>query len=129
MKLYSESTKAFYAIEFLDDYKAAGTLPDDVKEVTDKQESALRFKLLPNPDQRPPIPKIVSMKQARLALLQFGLLANVNNAIAAGSEAEKIIWEFASDVNRSDPLVAMLAGGLNLKEVDLDALFTLAATL
>jgi hypothetical protein len=43
MKLYSSKTKGFYAINLLEEYKAAGSLPDDVREVTDEEEAALRY--------------------------------------------------------------------------------------
>ena len=82
-------------------------------------------------DALPPsvIPAVVSMRQARLALLQSGLLSQVNTAITSGSEADKITWEYATEVNRQDTLVQNLAIGLGLSESDLDNLFTLASTL
>lgn len=75
------------------------------------------------------IPTVVSMRQARLALLQGGLLTTVNTAIETGSEADIITWEYATEVNRADTLVANLATGLGLSETDLDNLFLLASTL
>lgn len=85
----------------------------------------------PEPYVEPPapIPTVVPMRQARLALLQQNLLATVNAAIAAGSEADQITWEYATEVDRNSPLVANMAAALNLTEQDLDNLFTLAATL
>ena len=81
-----------------------------------------------NPTE-PTIPTSVSMRQARLALLQQGLLATVNAAIAAGGEADKIAWEYATEVDRSDVLVQNLAAGLGLTSAQLDDLFLLASTL
>ena len=75
------------------------------------------------------IPLTVSMRQARLALLQSGLLEVVNQAIANGNEADKITWEYATEVQRSDSLVKNLASKLGLSEKDLDNLFLLASTL
>jgi hypothetical protein len=77
----------------------------------------------------PAIPSIVSMRQARLALLQSGLLSTVSAAIAAGGEADQIEWEYATEVNRNQPLVQNMKAGLNLSDADLDNLFTLAASL
>lgn len=71
----------------------------------------------------------VSMRQARLALLQSGLLATVEAAIATGSEADQITWEYATEVRRGDPLVVNLSASLGLTEQQLDDLFKLAATL
>jgi hypothetical protein len=77
----------------------------------------------------PVIPSIVSMRQARLALLQSGLLSTVSAAIAAGGEADQIEWEYAAEVNRNQPLVQNMKAGLGLTDADLDNLFTLAASL
>ena len=78
---------------------------------------------------QPVIPSIVSMRQARLALLQNNLLDAVNTAINAGNDADKITWEYATEVNRSDALVQNMATALQLSETDLDNLFILAASL
>ena len=75
------------------------------------------------------IPTVVTMRQARLALLASGLLPTVNAAVAGGDEATKITWEFSSEVQRSNPLITTLAAALALTDSQLDDLFTLAATL
>lgn len=79
------------------------------------------------------VPRSVSMRQARLALLDSGLLQLVNNAIAAmhGTEGEaaRIEWEYATEVRRDSPLVGALAGPLNLTEAELNQLFISAAGL
>lgn len=81
----------------------------------------------------PAIPEVVTMRQARLALLQVGLLAQVNTAVAnmpgAAGDAARIEWEFSSTVERNRPLVQSLIGALGLTESQLDDLFRLAATL
>jgi hypothetical protein len=77
----------------------------------------------------PIIPSVVTMRQARLALLQSNLLATVEQAVSAGSEADKITWEYATEVHRSETLVQNLAVGLGLSETDLDNLFLLASSL
>jgi hypothetical protein len=86
------------------------------------------FSAPPAPIKSPP--KIVSMRQARLALLQAGLLSTVNTAIAAmtgdAGEAARIEWEYATEVNRDKALVQSLALSLNLTETQLDNLFIAA---
>jgi hypothetical protein len=67
------------------------------------------------------------MRQARLALLQAGLLDQVDAAIT--DPAARIEWEYATTVERNSSLVQSLASGLGLTEPQLDDLFTLAATL
>lgn len=74
-------------------------------------------------------PKSVTMRQARLALLQSGLLGQVNAAVAAADEATKITWDYSSEVHRDHPFVATLAAALKLSDSQLDDLFTLAASL
>lgn len=81
----------------------------------------------------PPVPQIVTMRQARLALLAAGKLATVNTAIAgmtgAQGEAARIEWEFSSEVTRTQPLVTSMGQVLNLNDAQLDALFIAAAAI
>ena len=80
------------------------------------------------------VPTVVTMRQARLALLQAGLLNQVDVAIAALEDpvqrsAARVEWEYATEVNREYPWVRILAVALELTEQRLDDLFTLAKTL
>jgi len=79
------------------------------------------------------IPQIVSMRQARLALLGAGLLANVNAAVAgmtgAAGDAARIEFEYAQEVRRDSALVQSLVAGLGLTAAQLDALFIAGAAL
>lgn len=115
-------------LHWLDDAAFAYMLPPGCVEITDFEADALRTAVLP-----PAIPEVVTMRQARLALLQSGLLAQVNTAIANMSgidgDAARIEWEFSNTVERNQPLVQSLIGALGLTEAQLDDLFTLAATL
>ena len=85
---------------------------------------------LPEP---PYVPSVVSMRQARLALLGAGLLASVDAAIdslpSPQKEAARIEWEYATDVQRSSGLVPMMGLALGLDDAALDALFIEAAAL
>jgi hypothetical protein len=77
------------------------------------------------------VPAFVTMRQARLALLQAGLLDTVNNTVAnmtgPQGDAARIEWEFSSEVYRNRPLVLALAQMLNWSDAELDALFISAA--
>lgn len=80
------------------------------------------------------VPTVVTMRQARLALLQVGLLNQVETAIAAVEDpvqrqAVQIEWEYAIEVDMTHPWVQHLATALSLTEAQLDDLFNLAATL
>lgn len=85
------------------------------------------------PVVKPPVPAQVTMRQARLALLQAGKLSAVDTAIAAlpspQKEAAQIEWEFSSAVDRDRPFVKTLGPMLGLTEDQLDDLFRLAITL
>lgn len=78
-------------------------------------------------------PQAVTMRQARLALLQQGLLPQVQLAIdslpSPQKEAAQIEWDYSSEVHRDKPFVLTLGAALGLTEVQLDDLFTLASTL
>lgn len=81
----------------------------------------------------PPVPASVTMRQARLALLQAGHLAAVTAALAAtpgmAGEAARIEWEYASTLERDSVLVQAFAAQLGLSGAALDALFSTAASL
>lgn len=79
----------------------------------------------PMPDPVPEIPQVVTMRQARLALLSRGMLAGIDAAVQAMGEAARIEWEFADTVARSHPLVQ----AIGLTEAQLDELFVEAAAL
>lgn len=79
------------------------------------------------------VPQTVTMRQARLALVQYNLLTQVNTAVGnmpgAAGDTARIEWEFSSTVERNRPLVQALGAALGLTEAQLDDLFRLAATL
>lgn len=76
------------------------------------------------------VPQAVTMRQARLALLGAGLLAQVNTAVAnmpgADGDAARIEWEYAQEVRRDSPLVAALSATFGWTSAQLDDLFVLA---
>ena len=79
---------------------------------------------------KPAVPSVVTMRQARLALLQAGVLPLVESAIASmESPAAQIEWDYSQEVNREQPLVKQLAEALNLTSDQLDNLFLEASKL
>jgi len=75
------------------------------------------------------VPQIISMRQARLALIQSGLYDAINTAIKTMSPDIQVEWEYATEVKRSYGLILGLAEELGLTERELDELFVLGATL
>ena len=96
------------------------------------------------PDAQPPalpeyvpvvvaVPEVVTMRQARLALLGAGLLAQVDAAIASMPEPQRtaasIEWEYSNALQRSNPFVSQLGAALGLDDAAIDAMFVEAAKL
>lgn len=142
MYFYSGSTGGFYLTEVHGD-----AMPSDAVSVSDERHSELLLaqrngqRIISDSNGQPvaadhppaPAPRVVTMRQARLALLEAGRLADVNHAIAAlegsAQAAALIEWEYAQTVERDSPFVAQLASALELGDDALNDLFELAATL
>ena len=76
------------------------------------------------------LPSVLTMRQARLALLQAGLLATVEDAIMNGTdEAMKIEWEYATEVRRDWTSLIALTEALGMTSDELDNLFILGGSL
>ena len=75
----------------------------------------------------------VTMRQARLALAQQGLLQTVEDAIALIPEPDRskisVEWEYSAIVERGSSWIGVLAPALGLSDEQMDDLFKLAATL
>lgn len=93
---------------------------------------------IPQPEfEEPPVepepfkPKSVTMRQARLALLEAGHYSSVQTAINAIEDtiirqASQIEWEYAATVDRDSSFTQGMANALGLTEQDMDNLFMLA---
>ncbi|ASJ79181.1 hypothetical protein P26059A_0029 [Curvibacter phage P26059A] len=93
---------------------------------------------IPQPEpEEPPVepepfkPKSVTMRQARLALLEAGYYSSVQTAINAIEDpiirqASQIEWEYAATVDRNSSFTQGMANALGLTEQDMDNLFMLA---
>lgn len=69
----------------------------------------------------------VTPRQARLALLAAGLLDQVEATVKAAGGATQIAWDYATEINRTDPLIASIGSGLSLSDAQIDALFRYAS--
>lgn len=68
-------------------------------------------------------------RQARLALASAGVYEAVQTAVAAVSDQARIEWEYATMVERTNPIITEMQGALGMSDEDLDNLFELAVTL
>lgn len=86
-----------------------------------------------NAPPAPVVPGAVTMRQARLALLNAGLLSQVDVLIGAlpspQKEAAQIEWEYSQEVQRHNGFVSLLAPSMGLTEAQLDQLFITAGGL
>ena len=71
----------------------------------------------------------VTMRQASLALLNAGLLDDVESLVATLPRAYQIEWERASVVQRDNQLVEIVRQQQGMTSGQIDDLFALAATL
>ena len=81
------------------------------------------------PEAADPLPVVVrsiDARRLRLALLQMGLLNDVETSLSKLGRAAQIDWEYATTIREDYPLVVALATNLGL---DTDAIFTLASSL
>ena len=113
-------------IQMLRDDAAAFATPLTEYEVLIAEVEAAIVPYVPPP---PVIPQSITIRQARLALLGAGLLDTVNAGMAGMGQSAQIEWEFASEVQRSNPLIGAMAAALGMTDAQLDDLFTLGSTL
>jgi hypothetical protein len=77
------------------------------------------------------VPEQVTMRQARLALLQAGLLDRVQTALAqmpgVEGQAARIEWEYSQVVRRDKPFVLAVGELLGMTPAQMDQLFITAS--
>lgn len=87
----------------------------------------------PEPDPGPGVPQEVTMRQARLALLNAGLLDAAQGVIDALPQPQRrqaqIEWEYALSVRRDHPLIALMISEGLATAAQVDGLFVSAAGL
>lgn len=76
----------------------------------------------------PPVPASVTPLQMRKAIRQLGLKPSVDALIATLDEEIVEAWEYATEILRSNPLIAMAASALEMDAGQTDDLFRLAKT-
>ncbi|PPB58763.1 hypothetical protein CDQ71_00255 [Campylobacter hyointestinalis subsp. hyointestinalis] len=76
----------------------------------------------------------ITLRQTKLILNQMGLLSGVESYINSIEDEKlrataKIEWEYANDVERTNPLITTLQTGLNLSDEQVDTMFEQASKL
>ena len=75
-----------------------------------------------------PIPQAITMRQARLQLLDVGLLDDVE-ALVALDRKSQIEWEYANEVYRQNPLIESVKETMSLTDEQIDDMFLSASKL
>ena len=75
-----------------------------------------------------PIPQSITPRQARLKLLEVGLLDDLE-AVITTNRAWQIEWEYATEVKRDSPLIEAIAEQASLTSEQIDQMFIEAAKL
>lgn len=104
--------------------------PDDTMEYSaDIHDRALAMNPAAYVAPPPTVPQVVSPYQARVALLNAGLLDQLTTLMADPStpQAAKIAWEYATEWDRSSDFILSLGPSLGLSEADIDNLFIAAS--
>lgn len=106
-------------------YEADGSqdkfIPKDAAPMTPEEVEA---HLSPGPD---PVPTVISRFQARAALMDAGLLADAELAIADADPLTQLAWAEATEWRRDSPTIAALADAIGLTADQVDDLFRTAA--
>lgn len=115
---------------FRADAAKLGTSLDEHEDLIEQIEAAIVPYVAPPP---PPVTE-VSMAQARKALILSGFnLADVEPVFLSlpqpAQALARVDWEFAANVHRDNPLVAAVQASKGWTDNQVDALFSLAATL
>lgn len=70
---------------------------------------------------------VVSRFQARVAMLDAGILADVEASLAGAGVLAQMAWAEATEFRRNSPMIAEIAAGLGLSPEQVDDLFMAAA--
>lgn len=75
------------------------------------------------------VPDVITIKQAKLILNQLGLLEKTEKIISEQPKYVQIVWDYASEFHRNNPLLLDIADKLNLTSKQLDTMFIDATNL
>jgi hypothetical protein len=79
------------------------------------------------PSALPPVPATITPLQARRSLRFFGLMDDVEAALAVADADTREAWEYALEIHRNDPVLLALAEHIGITSDMLDDLFRDAA--
>ena len=111
-------------LHFLESVEFEYLLPTDCVAITDEDAQAIQAEKQTN---QPVVIPIITMRQARMMLLNEGLLDEVNLALT--TPEQKIWWDYSSVVERNHPLVDAVLTALGKTSAEIDTMFIGASQL
>jgi hypothetical protein len=111
-------------LHFLDSTEFEHLLPTGCIPITDEEAEQIRL------EQEAAIPVIIPVltpRQARIMLLNIGLLDDVEALIT--TPEQHIWWDYSTSIERTHPLVSLILTSLGKTEEEIDELFISAAIL
>lgn len=125
MKVYYIDENGHYAGE-----GESYTLPEGAIEIAPTTDRDVwdGEKWVTPPEPEPQVPTSITARQARLYLYQNDLLDQVE-AMIAGNKAYEIEWEYATTIERNNPLTQAIIVELGLTEAQADTMFIEASKL
>ena len=109
-------------IHFLDSTEFEHLLPEGCVKITQAEAEAIVAAV---EAAKPVIIPTLTMRQARLALLNMALLDDVEAAIT--TTENRIWWDYSTTVERSNPLVISVLTALGKTSAEIDEMFITAA--
>ena len=128
--IYVKATKEELKVDYLGKIKDEHTLliPKEFDEWDEISKNWIEDMELKKEYEKSLIPQVITIRQARLQLLEVGLLDDVE-ALVALDRKSKIEWEYASEVYMQSPLIEAAKGALNLTDAQIDNMFVEASKL
>ena len=111
-------------LHFLDSAEFEYLLPADCVAITDEEAQVIQAEIEAN---QPVFIPTITMRQARMMLLNEGLLDEVNLAIT--TPEQKIWLDYSTTVERNHPLVNAVLTALGKTETEINDMFIAAALL
>ena len=128
MKFYYDASTFACVGAFLEGSEPEGALPASTAPQSGRQIWDVQVEAWVWPAGDLDLPPL-SARQIRLGLSAAGLLSAAEQAIVAGSEADRIEWDFASEYRRDHPLIGTMTTALGLTPQQVDAMWLNALTL
>ncbi|WP_257941567.1 hypothetical protein [Campylobacter lari] len=69
------------------------------------------------------VPRKISIRQAKLALLEVGLLETIETMMQSAPKATQISWEYATEFERNNELILFFQQQAKLSDDEVDELF------